>query len=90
MSQVKLPMVWTQHLRDEAAKQNFRDVLVNNSLILDRFLDILKQYEDEVSSKEIKEEHFEKPEFPTRQAYYLGRKAALKQVKDLFTWRLKL
>jgi len=87
---VKLPMVWTQHLKDEEAKENFRQVLVNNGLVLDRFLDILKNMEDDISQKEIKEEHFEKPEFAVRQAYYLGRKAALKNVKDLFTWRLKL
>lgn len=82
----KLPIIWTQHLKEED-KETFRQVLLSSSIVVDRFLDILHQMEEDLSRKEISEEHFNNPEWAVREAYYLGQKAQLKKINDLFKWR---
>jgi hypothetical protein len=84
---IRLPLQWTSHLKDEAAKENFRTVLVSSSIVVDRLIELLQQMEDELSAKEINESHFDKPSWEVRQAFYLGQKARLKSIKDLFKWR---
>jgi hypothetical protein len=82
----KLPhIVWTEGMPPDQ-KAAFCNILNNNTVLLSRLRLILTAMEEGLDREEISETHFKTPEWAYRQAMYLGRRKALRDVKSLFSF----
>lgn len=68
---------WTDHLKTEEEKKQFRDVLSGSSLILDRLIELLKRDQEGLSKKEVSAKVYDNPNWAYRQAHANGYNACL-------------
>ena len=84
-----MKLVWTQHLKTEKEREDFRQVLKNSTLLKNRLLQILAERYDAIERKGFKEEDYAEPGWETLQAFRNGKLATLKEVADLFDFEEK-
>lgn len=82
----KLPVVWTSHLKDADAKQEFEEIVRHSRILLTRLDQIISQKLTDLTEKQISEESFENPGWAYHQAYLNGRRAALRDIQNLFSF----
>lgn len=78
-----LPAVWFIGL-DAEKKEAFKQILLNNTTLIQRFMTILDDYSRQIEDEETKDEMYETPEAYARQVFLNGRKRQLKDIKRLF------
>lgn len=76
---------WTNHLKDPEEKKRFRSYIYTSRTILDRQLDLIKDMEDALDSKELDENQYDSPSWAARQADINGYRRCLRKMKQLLT-----
>lgn len=77
---------WTEHLKTESEKDEFRKTLRGSRQIFDRQQDILTEMEKDLDTAEINPKMYELPNWDFRQAHNNGYRqclAILKKLTDL-------
>jgi hypothetical protein len=85
----QISTVWTKHLKSEKDKEDFVTSLKGQTYITSRLVDILEENLDGILRSEIKQADFEDAAWAYKQAFRNGKKAALKEVLDLFDFLRK-
>jgi len=80
----KFQLVWFTGLGDKQ-KESLDNLLNNNSMLLGRLVEILKERREMLLSKEVSEKHFSDPEWAIRQAYYSGQRKSIEETLALFS-----
>lgn len=75
--------LWVKNL-DNEEKERLVFSLKNNTLLINRFLGILQTMKEDLDRRELKEDHFNNPEWAAREAFLLGQKKKLNEIIDLF------
>lgn len=83
MSQ-KIQSKWTKGL-NEKERENLKLLLFNNSVLMERVLLIVTEYETEVRNKELRSEEYDNPSWAYKQAFHNGQHHAYAKIKRLFT-----
>jgi hypothetical protein len=83
-----VPSNWIIGL-DEGKSKDFIEVLLNNTMITNRIVEILKLKLASLDDAQTDEKNFLAPEFAYRQAYILGQKKQIKTMLKLFDFRSK-
>lgn len=79
-----LSVEWTQGM-DPEQKKAFEQNIRNNSVLVNRFLEIIDRWEKETTARELTIDDFKEPNWANKQAFRNGDKSRIKKVKDLFT-----
>lgn len=82
---MKLSTTWTQGM-DPTRKEAFEKLLRNNSTLVARLHEVLDQWEQDLTAKEITIDDFKEPNWANKQAFRNGDKSRIKKVRDLFTF----
>jgi hypothetical protein len=83
-----IPSNWIIGLDEKKAK-DFMEVLLNNTMITNRIVEILKMKLNSLDDIQTDEKNFLAPEFAHRQAYILGQKKQIKTMLKLFEFKNK-
>lgn len=78
--------VWTQHLPDPDAKKDFQSLLLNSTQVLGRFKELLEGREKAILNFETSVDSYDNPSWAFKQAHANGRRAELKELKDLLNF----
>lgn len=78
-----LPIIWLSHLRDPKEREQFGNLVRHNTSILGRLREIIDQMALNVSKFETSAENFQTPEFAYRQAFLLGQRKVLADLRKL-------
>lgn len=78
-----LQMVWTRHLKDPKKKKDFEQYLRNDTLVLGRLQEILKERYKDLEYSEERDSDYDSPSWAYKQAHRNGYKTALNFVNDL-------
>jgi hypothetical protein len=76
--------VWTQKLKTDKEREEFKQVLKNSTLLTNRLLQILDEKFETIERRGFKEEDYAEAGWVTLQAFRNGKLAMLKEVADLF------
>jgi hypothetical protein len=76
---------WTKNIKDEEEKERFVQNVLHSKLIFRRMKEILKEYEEDLDSKETNLKTYEVPNWAHRQAHCNGYRQALRQIDKLIT-----
>lgn len=79
----KLPIVWTQHLKDKEAKDKFEQTLRHTTLVLTRLQDVIYSYKAGMDRADNSLDQFDQPAWPYRQAWANGKRAAFDDILRL-------
>lgn len=71
---------WTAHCKTDQEKIQFESDVRRARPVLERLIDILKQDEEIIDREETNVKNFSYASWPYLQAYWLGGKAAIKQL----------
>lgn len=63
---------WTDHLKTEEEKKQFRDVLQGSDLVIDRLIELMKRDYESLSKREVSAKVYDKPNWKYRQAHANG------------------
>lgn len=78
-----LPIQWLSHLKDREAKDEFAKTVRNSTAILDRLRDIIDRMSEEIGAYEVSIDNFTTAEFASRQAFLLGQRKVLADIRRL-------
>lgn len=82
-----LPIIWTAHLQNNPdAKADLEKAIRNSTAALSRLNEILKEKEDSLDRRELSITTYGSPSYPFEQAHQNGRRACLREIKDLFAF----
>lgn len=76
---------WTQHLRSDTDKEEFRQAIKGSKPILDRIIQILDERETAIDTYTCDVKTFDSPSWPYLQAALVGKKSELREIKKLLT-----
>lgn len=79
----KLISLWTQHLKDDKAKEDFEKILRNSTITLGRLREILEKRLDSLERTEVNSKAYDNPNWPYKMADFIGMKRALRNILDL-------
>lgn len=81
-----LPSLWISHLPTKDTKQidDFSAAIRNSTILSSRLLTILEQMYDKLENAELQSKFYDSPSVSHQQAFNAGKKAALKEVMQLF------
>lgn len=79
--------VWfrPEHNKDPKKKADYEAAIRNSRVIVDRLVEIIDQKFDEIESLEVNFETYDEGA-PYKMAFLNGRKKALKEIQDLFSF----
>lgn len=80
--------LWTQGLSEKEAA-SFKEILLNSRLFTERLSVIIDNQIRALEGEEVSSEHFNKPDWAVRQAFILGQKRQLRDLKTLFAFKQK-
>lgn len=80
-----LKTIWTQHLPPEE-KEDFEKLIGYSTRVLSRVKQMIEIRERDILSLETKQEEYHNPSWAYKQAHLNGRKAELKELKELFNF----
>lgn len=78
--------LWTQGLSEKEAA-SFKEILLNSKLFTLRLTTILDEQIRALENEEVSSEHFNKPGWDVREAFFLGQKKKLRELKSLFEFK---
>ena len=73
---------WTQHLNSDKDKTDFQRQIHSTKSVLDRIIQILEEKEKTLQTKD---RDFSIPGWPYQQAYILGQRDVIQELKQLLT-----
>lgn len=76
---------WTKNIKDEEEKTRFTNTLLHTKTVFRRMKEILKEYEEDLDSKETNLKTYEIPHWDHRQAHCNGYRQCLRQIDKLIT-----
>ena len=76
-------VIWTQHIKDEKKKEDFRQLLKNSTQVLGRLRMILDEEEKGLDTQETTSKDFDNPNWQFKQAFRNGDRARLRQIRNL-------
>ena len=79
-------IVWTKHLEGKD-KENFLNILMNSTTVLNRLQTLLKEELDNLDNQECTVKDFEDPSWSHKQAFRNGERARIRKTLDLITLR---
>lgn len=77
--------MWTKHLKDDARK-DFEALLRNSVTLLSRLTQIINEKEQTLTKEELSLESYRDASWPYLQAHINGRKAELKELRELLSF----
>jgi hypothetical protein len=77
--------VWTKHLKDEDRRKDFESLLRNTVTVLSRLREIINEKEASLLKEEAARETYSAG-YPYLQAHLNGRKAELKELRELLSF----
>jgi hypothetical protein len=81
--------LWTKHIKDQEAKENFERQIINSIPVLERIQDILKEDLDTLDKVEFSTKAYDNPNWAYRQAHVNGYKTAYKNLDKLLNLDLQ-
>lgn len=78
--------LWTQGLSEKEAA-SFKEILLNSKLFTIRLVTILDEQIRALENEEVSSEHFNKPGWAEREAFFLGQKKKLRDLRALFEFK---
>lgn len=84
-----LPLVWLKSLKTDKEKEDFELVLRNSTMVVDRLIEIVDEWDAELTSKDLSETDFDTPNWEVKQAARIGDRRRIKKLRDLFSFRTK-
>ena len=84
---MNISLEWVKNLKTDKEKKDFEEVLRNNTMVADRLLELLDEWEEQLHSKDAKETDFDTPNWAVKQAYRIGDKSRIRKLRDLFSFR---
>lgn len=77
--------VWfrQEHNKSKDLKKGFEDSIKNSRVLIDRFIEILDAYVDQIEMEEQDTDMYDAG-YPYRQSFMNGQKKTIKKIKDLF------
>ena len=76
--------VWTQNLKTDKEREEFKQILLNSTLLRNRLLQILSDYFDKVERRGFREEDYAEAGWGELQAFRNGKLATYREIADLF------
>lgn len=76
-------LVWTKHIKDPKAKEDFESILKNNTQLFRRLKEILEEREAELNKLSYADADFSDPNWSHKQAHRLGRLGELNKLKEI-------
>lgn len=86
---MSISLEWLRSLKTDKEREDFEAVLRNSTMVVDRILEILSEWEDELNSKDLKETDFDTPNWDMKQAARIGDRRRIRKLRDLFSFRIK-
>lgn len=84
-----LPLEWLKSLHTDKERQDFEEVLRNSTMVVDRLIELLDEWDAELTNKDLKETDFDTPNWEVKQAARIGDRRRIKKLRDLFSFRTK-
>jgi hypothetical protein len=78
---------WIRNVRSDKEAQDFEEVLRNHTMVADRLLELLSEWEETLNAKEAKESDFDTPNWDVKEAYRLGQRSTIRRIRDLYSFR---
>lgn len=78
--------VWTKHISDQDKRVEFEKALMNSSLALSRFRDLLIEKLETLEQVQFTDDFFEKPNWEARQAKQIGRTQSYREMLELLSF----
>lgn len=78
---------WTKNLRDPSEVSKFEDSVKHSNVVLDRLAEIIKEYDTEITNKEINPDIYSTPNWDYLQAHNNGAKAAYNKMLKIINSR---
>lgn len=75
---------WVRSLSTQKEMDDFEEVLRNSTMVCDRLLAILDEWEAELDSKDV---DFATPNWEYQQAARIGDRRRIRKLRDLFSFR---
>lgn len=76
---------WTSNLKDPEEAKRFQSYVKNSKGVLDRQLELLSQFEESLTSKEIGEDVYDSPSWGYKQADTNGARRIIRDIQKLIT-----
>lgn len=80
---MRLSGKWTQHLKTPEERSKLVDLIVADTVVLGRLLEIIEEFEEELDQNESSKEEYNSPAFPYLKADRIGERRAYKKIKSL-------
>lgn len=77
-----------EHNKSQQAKENYTAAITNSTVVIDRLLEIIEMKYDEIEGQETSLTTYNM-DAAYALAYLHGRKKTLKEIRDLFDFRIK-
>ena len=81
----KLPLEWSKHL-PEKERKDFEDAVRHSTLVLGRLDSLIAERLEGIEQTELSKSTYENPAYAYWQAHINGRKAALKELRQLLSF----
>lgn len=75
--------VWTKHLKEEEAKERFRNSVLGSKNVLERLDQILDEMDKDIQTQELNTKIYDIPNWDYRQAHTNGMRSQIKMMKRL-------
>lgn len=79
----RLSVLWTKHLQEPKAKEDFEALLRNSTTIAQRLRQLIEEFETECQSKETSLSEYDTPSWSYKQAHMNGQRSAYTRIKNL-------
>lgn len=80
---------WIKNLRTDKERTDFEEVLRNSTMVADRILELLDEWENDLNAKDLREADFDTPNWEVKQAARIGDRRRIHRMRELFSFRLQ-
>lgn len=84
-----IPLEWLKSLHTDKERQDFEEVLRNSTMVVDRLIELLDEWDADLTNKDLREADFDTPNWEVKQAARIGDRRRIKKLRDLFSFRTK-
>lgn len=79
----KIPVAWLKNTSDGVKREELESIIRASSTALLRLYDLIEEKELSTNNQEVSESSFDNPNWAAKQAFLLGKKSALADIKAL-------
>lgn len=80
----KVNLAWTKNLKSQKEKEDFEKLLLNNTILIRRFKEILTEMKQGLAKDELSKDAYTNNSWPYYQADIIGSKRQIRIIEDLF------